>query len=143
VTEEVGGEMSPPPQCRSPLGNLGGQSYTECHPLLGKSNVGGGICMIHCDGAVGLAEGMGDVLSTLDFTRSNCTKQSRTWSTYKVLHVLESPLVACITPENPEIDFAIAPRMILGRLTTCSVLNTSRSKFGTNVPVERPSVWIS
>ena len=31
-------------------------------------------------------------LPTPDFTRSNCKKRSRTWSTSQVFHVLESPL---------------------------------------------------
>ena len=46
--------------------------------------------------------------STLDLKRSNCRKQSRTWSTSQVLHVLESQLLACIPPELRKIDFAIA-----------------------------------
>ena len=48
--------------------------------------------------------------TTLHFTRSNCQKQSMTWSTSEVLHVLESPLLARIPPEIREIDFAVAPR---------------------------------
>ena len=43
--------------------------------------------------------------STLDLTRSNCKKQFRAWSTSQVLHVLESPLLACIAPDILEIGF--------------------------------------
>jgi len=35
---------------------------------------------------------------TLDFSRSNCKMQSRTWNTGFVLHVLESPPLVCIAP---------------------------------------------
>ena len=52
--------------------------------------------------------------STLDFTRSNCKKQSRTWRTSQVLHVLESPLLASIAPEIREIDFGDCSASDLG-----------------------------
>ena len=43
-------------------------------------------------------------MATLDFTWSNCKRQSRTWCTSDVLHILEPPLLACIPPEIREID---------------------------------------
>ena len=48
-------------------------------------------------------------VATLDFTRSNCKNQSRTWSVSQVRHVLKPPLLAYIPPEIREIDFCNCP----------------------------------
>ena len=62
----------------------------------------------------GQTDGFFSHLPTLDFTRSNCKNQSRTWSTSDLLHVLKSPLLVCIPFEILETDFCNCSAYDLG-----------------------------
>ena len=59
-------------------------------------------------------------LITLNFTRSNCLKQSRTWSTSQVLNVLEFHFWRVLLLKSERLTFAIAPRLILGGTHTAN-----------------------